>query len=416
MSGARETELVKETARILCSAHCLEEALEELVPAVVRLVLFDCTTLSWTDSNGWDIHSCRVCPGSLDPDVILATDSLVAMHTQLMFRQRCIGTLTLHRRGSRPFSNREHQLLHWLGTQVSPLVQNERLYQHGRRQAYQLTQVNRTACSPDSTLGPDAAAEAMRNAGLALENQRGGAGQQLESLHREALADVARSIRVPLTSIKGHADTLLSSRISWPAEIRHEFLNIIDQQADRLNQLVGDLLTPTNREIGDVLLDQLPFSIQGLLDKAAIELEKDPSRQPVMFQCDPTLPLVLVDPIRVVQVIVWLLQSASECADSALTLGVEGLWENGRPLVSVGAFVEGSASPGADLLQNPRRHGAGGGWGRWLEDDLKLVVVKSILEAHGVGLVVTPSPGLQHLFRFTLPAAPLSPQVAESGR
>ena len=225
---------------------------------------------------------------------------------------------------------------------------------------------------------------------------------------------MAGSLRQPLTSIKGYAESLLLSDVSWPEDLRREFLETIGQQTDRLDQVVSDLLIPARWESGAVILDPVVFTTKGLLDQVQVELEKQTRACPVQFRCDPTLAPVLVDPQRMVQVILWLLQVAEERLGADNTLRVEGDWEHGRTLVSVGACVEGGPADKRDLVAALSSREGGSLRDNWrdtsMEDDLKLVACRHILEGHGVTLQVAPSLDVRHLFRFTLPPAPVPSQ------
>ncbi|MCH8225553.1 MAG: GAF domain-containing protein [Chloroflexi bacterium] len=249
-------------------------------------------------------------------------------------------------------------------------------------------------------------AEAIGEARYAQEQGWDGSRKRLESLRRDLLTDVAGSIRQPLTSIKGYADSLVHSEVAWPEELRREFLETIGQQADRLDRVVSDLLIPTRWESGAVMLDEAVFTVKGLLDHVAVELEKEPLRCPVMFRCEPTLSPVLVDPQRMVQVILWLLQAADERLGPDKTLRVEGDWDDGRPRITVGVDVEGSPDNKRGLVSTSGSNGAGNLRDDWQEDDLRLVACRHILEGHGVTLQVAASPDARELFRFTLPLAP----------
>ena len=249
------------------------------------------------------------------------------------------------------------------------------------------------------------AAEAIGAARLAQDQGRNGSRKRLESLRRELITDVAGSLRQPLTSIKGYAESLLQSEVSWPEGLRREYLETIGQQTDRLDQVVGDLLLPARLEFGAVMLDPVVFTVKGLLDQAAVQLEREPLGRLVRFRCDPTLSPVLVDPQRMVQVIFWLLQVADEHLGPDKTLRVEGDWEDGRTLVSVGADVEGEPADNRDLVSGLSSRGEASIRGDWIEDDLKLVACRNILEGHGVTLQVAPSLDVRDLFRFRLPSS-----------
>lgn len=61
----------------------------------------------------------------------------------------------------------------------------------------------------------------------------------------QPLEDIVHPLRTTLTSIKAYVSSLLQPDISWSDELRDEFLRTVEQEADRLNQLVNDLLART---------------------------------------------------------------------------------------------------------------------------------------------------------------------------
>ena len=68
------------------------------------------------------------------------------------------------------------------------------------------------------------------------------------------LAAVGHELRTPLAAIKGHASTLLQDDVTWSLEDQHHFLQTISSEADRLAQLVSNLLDLSPQEAGLLLL------------------------------------------------------------------------------------------------------------------------------------------------------------------
>ncbi|MBW7865548.1 MAG: HAMP domain-containing protein [Candidatus Hydrogenedens sp.] len=87
--------------------------------------------------------------------------------------------------------------------------------------------------------------------------------RRLEQVRRDFVANVSHELRTPITSIKGFVETLLDGALDDPADARH-FLEIVAKQSDRLNAILGDLLTLSRIEEGE--------------EKASIELEVAPVR------------------------------------------------------------------------------------------------------------------------------------------
>ena len=71
--------------------------------------------------------------------------------------------------------------------------------------------------------------------------------KRLEAVRRDFVANVSHELKTPVTSIKGFAETLEDGAIDDP-EAAHRFVRIIAGQADRLNAIIGDLLTLSSLE------------------------------------------------------------------------------------------------------------------------------------------------------------------------
>jgi two-component system sensor histidine kinase KdpD len=109
-------------------------------------------------------------------------------------------------------------------------------------------------------------AEAAVAAGLAEAND----------LRAAILAAVSHDLRTPLSSIKAAVTSLLQQDVDWTPQATHELLATIDEEADRLNTLVGNLLDMSRLQSGalqlvmrDVGLEEVvPAAIKGLGDRA----------------------------------------------------------------------------------------------------------------------------------------------------
>ncbi len=217
-------------------------------------------------------------------------------------------------------------------------------------------------------------------------------GAQSNSLQHELLADISDSLRSPIASIKGFGSTMLESDVGWTQEMHLEFLKIIDRESDRLDQVVSDLLSPEQGEFGVAALRRETCRIDALLQESIANYALDAGSGPAVFNCDPTLPQVLVDPSRMAQVITYLVSEADEACPGNHGVTVAASWRRGRPSVSIGfAKLDGYSANFA---------------GNWQGNSLRLEICRSLLSAHGEQLeILTPRSG-EDLFRFFLAPAP----------
>ena len=95
-------------------------------------------------------------------------------------------------------------------------------------------------------------AEAQRARDQAAELQISAEGDRLRT---SILRAVSHDLRTPLASIKASATSLLQDDVDWSDEARREFLVTIDEETDRLDRIVGDLLDLSRLEAGVVRPD-----------------------------------------------------------------------------------------------------------------------------------------------------------------
>ena len=131
------------------------------------------------------------------------------------------------------------------------------------------------------------------------------AERQLDEEKRDFVATISHELRTPMTGVLGAAQTLLRTDIEWSESQRRDLLQLIAGQAERLSQIVDDLLLATNIDRGRIQISQEPVEVGDvvrqtleLLEGAQVEVEA------------PELSYVLGDPDRIQQIVVNLLDNA----------------------------------------------------------------------------------------------------------
>ena len=228
----------------------------------------------------------------------------------------------------------------------------------------------------------------------------------LEELARSRaafLSMVSHELRAPLAAVKGSAATALSaSRDPDRAELR-QFLRIVEEQADRMDALIGDLLDAGHIGAGTLAVDAAPVEVAALAERARTTFLGGGGRHAIAVDLPPDLPRVMVEARRVAQVLDNLFANAARHAPAGSAIRVSAAREGARVAVSV--TDEGEGVPPERLAGLFRRH-AGMDPGEAARGGLGLTICKGLVEAHG-GRIRAESAGEGRGLRvtFTLPVA-----------
>ncbi len=166
------------------------------------------------------------------------------------------------------------------------------------------------------------------SAALALERDRllrtesaALALSEADRLKTALLSMVSHDFRSPLTGIKAGVSSLLQEGGSVPPEVERELLQGIEQEADRLNRMVGNILALSRLE-ADAWRPQCEWMPMSELIGTALQTFSTLESGRVTVHLDATVPEVWVDPVQMVQVLRNLLENALKYGDPALQVEV----------------------------------------------------------------------------------------------
>lgn len=232
--------------------------------------------------------------------------------------------------------------------------------------------------------------------------------RRLELVRREFVANVSHELKTPLASIRALADTLEAGAIDDP-DVSGEFLGRIVLEVDRLNALVDELLDLGRLESGRLALDYRPTSPLELIERAAARLQYQIEAAGLEFQLDvaPDLPPVMLDPGRMEQVLLNLIQNAVKFTPAGGSILLRASESSGTLLIEVidtGAGIHEDELPRLfeRFYKSDRaRRSTGTGLG--------LAIAKHIVLAHGGQIGVRSVLGEGSTFTVVLPLEPLPP-------
>ena len=230
--------------------------------------------------------------------------------------------------------------------------------------------------------------------------------QQSEHLKSALLDAVTHDLRTPLTSIKASVTTLLDSEgghrtIELDSEGRSEFLEIINEETDRLNGFIEGMVEFARLEAG-ATSDEAGFSnIEDIIHNALKRSEALLADHRVDLDIQPELPLVRADARALAEVVYTLLDNAAKYSPPGSTITIRSFVAEGG--VEIGVIDEGTGIPPSKreaifekFVRLDKQQPSGLGLG--------LAIARRIIEAHkGTIRVEDPDSGKGAKFAFVIP-------------
>jgi signal transduction histidine kinase len=278
-----------------------------------------------------------------------------------------IGGLGLSFPAERSFSDEERRLMLALAHQCAQAIERARLY--------------------------EAEARARQEAERANE------------LRLRFLAMISHELRTPLASIKGFASTLLAKDVDWDADAQQDFLATIDQEADKLTDMIDQILDLSRIETGTLRINLSEQDFGDILMSAMPQLYRIAENHPLAINIPAGLPSVRADRQRITQVLANLVANAAKFSPPGSDIRIEAERTVGGIQVSVSDHGIGIPPQDRPYVFEAFRRGSEGRVRYSKGAGLGLAICRGLIEAHGGQIWVSDQSGPGTTVSFTLPVA-----------
>jgi signal transduction histidine kinase len=203
-------------------------------------------------------------------------------------RERQVGVLVFVRYGGPPFTQANFPLAEFIAVHVAQLLEHQQLVKHLS----------------------------------SIEDEL-----RVERLQDDFVSTITHELCTPLGFIKGYATTLLRDDTNWDEKTRHEFLTIIDEEADRLRELIDNLLDSSRLQSNTLRMEFQPVRLDTMLKDIAMRADAFENKLTINLALKSSSVVVHADPTRLAQVFDNLLSNAVKYAPNSqvtLMLEIEG--------------------------------------------------------------------------------------------
>jgi PAS domain S-box-containing protein len=230
--------------------------------------------------------------------------------------------------------------------------------------------------------------------------------REIDRMKSDFISSVSHELRTPLTSIKAYAETMLYDK-NMPEDTKREFLQIINEESDRLTNLINGILEISRIEAGTIEIIQARVNVASIVSRTVADLQQIAKKKHIELKTDiaENAPELLGDENKIYSMVTNLVNNAIKFTP-----------ENGRVEVSlkvcsneltITVADNGMGIPKEDLpkifgrfyrVNRPGKEIQGTGLG--------LAIVKEIVLRHEGRIDVVSEPDKGSAFTVYLPIAP----------
>ncbi len=227
--------------------------------------------------------------------------------------------------------------------------------------------------------------------------------RQQEEQRSTFISVISHELQTPIAIIKGYASTLARTDTTFEPTSLRTRLQAIEEEADRLNKLVGNLLYASRIQAGGILMEIVPLDLPPLIAGVTRRLQAKSPNVEVTLDIPEQLPTVMADRDRIEEVLQNLLDNAVKYSPKQRALTITCRATGDEVIVSISDSGMGiSLRDQEHIFDRFQRVGdqnsqslPGAGLG--------LYICRAIVEAHGGHIWVESTLRQGSTFSFSLP-------------
>lgn len=226
--------------------------------------------------------------------------------------------------------------------------------------------------------------------------------RQAEEMKSTFVSVISHELKTPVALIKGYVGTLRRDDVAWERQIVQDSLEVIEEEADRLTELIENLLDASRLQAGALTINQADVALDCTAERLAQRFRTQSSNHTIQVDFPQNFPVIMADEDRLEQVLFNLISNAIKYSPEGGEIRIEGHIRPDEVILCVHDQGPGVSPQDAPHIfdrfyrsANATRTTKGAGLGLYL--------AKAVIEAHHGRIWVDPSPKTGAQICFSLP-------------
>jgi len=226
--------------------------------------------------------------------------------------------------------------------------------------------------------------------------------READELKSTFISVISHELKTPVALIKGYVGTLRREDATWDPMIVKDSLEVIEEEADRLTELIDNLLDASRLQAGALSINLTDVDLTELVERIAQRFRTQSTVHNIIVDFPDSFPVILADDDRMSQVISNLISNAIKYSPQGGNIRITAQVLSKQVVICV--HDQGPGIAPEDLphvfdrfyrASNASRTTKGAGLGLYL--------ARAVIEAHGGRIWVDPKPGDGARVCFSLP-------------
>ncbi len=227
--------------------------------------------------------------------------------------------------------------------------------------------------------------------------------READQLKSTFISVISHELKTPVSLIKGYAGTLLREDATWTKETIHESITVIEEEADRLANLIDNLLEASRLQAGGIELNISTFNLETLAKRLSRKFQTQTTKHDISVSFPEHFPDIEGDEERLLQALSNLLSNAIKYSPKGGPIQISGRIAQREIIVSVADAGIGLPVGELNIIFN-RFHRAKTAETSHIQGaGLGLYLTRAVIEAHHGRIWVDSDPSHGSTFHFSIP-------------